>query len=163
MCRGEMNLKNSLIFILKFFLIYSILQILIYFIDLSFLENLIAFFIALMHGLPVNNNTIYFNETLFIIASNCTGLISGSVLAGVVFSLKKPELKEKIKIFLTGAVLLFFINLIRIYLVVLTGILFNLAELMHFISWFAMTAFILFFWIYLTKKITRINNFKGFI
>jgi exosortase/archaeosortase family protein len=158
-----MNLKNSLIFVLKFFLIYFILQYLIYVINLSFLENSIAFFIALLHGLPVNNNIIYFNEILFIITPNCTGLISGSILAGVIFSLKKPELNEKIKIFLIGTLLLFLINLIRIYLVVLTGILFNSAELIHVISWFAMTAFILFFWFYLTKKITGIKNFKEFI
>ncbi|MBN2127720.1 MAG: archaeosortase/exosortase family protein, partial [Candidatus Diapherotrites archaeon] len=138
-----MELKKSIEFAIKFFLIYFVLQFLIYFFDLSFLENAIASFIAGILSLSVSGNAISFNETLFIITPNCTGLVSASVLSAVVFSLKKPELKEKIKIFLIGAVLLFLINLIRIYFVILAGIYFNAAELMHVISWFAMTAFIL--------------------
>ncbi|MFH1587793.1 MAG: hypothetical protein ABIA76_00450 [Candidatus Diapherotrites archaeon] len=156
-------MNKKLIFALKFFVIYAVIQFLIYAIDLSFLENFIAELIGNALGLQVIANNIFFNETVYLIQPNCTGLVSAGILFAVVFSLKKPEIKLKSVIFLIGAIFLLLINLLRIYFVVLMGILFDLAELTHIISWFAMTAFILIAWFYLTKKIAKINEFEGFI
>ncbi len=158
-----MDFKNSLVFVLKFFLIFSVLQTLIYVIELNFLLNGLAEFVGFLLNLIVVENSVYFNGTLFTITPNCTGLVSVSVFAGIVFALKKPGLKKKFLIFLTGSVLLFLINIVRIYLVVLSGVLFNLSELTHVVSWFAMTFFIIFTWFYLTKKIFKIKKFEGFI
>jgi exosortase/archaeosortase family protein len=136
---------------------------LIYAIDLSLLENFIAELIGSILGLHVIANNIFFNETIFLIQPNCTGLVSAGILFAVVFSLKKPEMKTKSMIFLIGGIFLLLINLVRIYFVVLMGVLFGLAELTHIISWFAMTAFILGAWFYLTKKIAKIKGFEGFL
>ncbi|MDO8660572.1 MAG: exosortase/archaeosortase family protein, partial [Candidatus Woesearchaeota archaeon] len=87
------------------------------------------------------------------------------ILAGVIFALRKPELKTKFIMFFAGTLVLLVANVFRIYFVLLAGKEFGvpIAELFHTISWLAMSGIILFFWYYATIRLTGIKNFEGFL
>lgn len=146
--------RKNLFFVLKFFLIFIVLSTLIVYTDLSVLTSAIAFIEAKAIGLPYYENLLLTNGTVFEINNHCIGLLSIAIFASVVFALKKPVLKKKVKIFLIGAIALFPINIVRITLVLLIGKGYGAeaAELMHLISWFLMTGFIMLLWYYLTVK-----------
>lgn len=153
--------KAELIFLLKFFIVYGILQYVIYIAPMQFITSAIASFEAPLLGLQNAGNAILFDSVSFVINNSCTGFVSASILAAIVFSLKKPDLKRKLYIFTVCAIALFAINLLRVYLVILFGINFGvtLAELAHVISWFLMSAAIIFCWYFATKRIVGAKEF----
>lgn len=153
--------KKAIIFLIKFFLIYAIAQAAILIAPLGLLKEWIALIEASALGLQVQGNNILFNAHSFEITAQCTGLMSASVLAAIALSLKKPALWKKIALIAAGAALLFFINLFRVYLVLLAAIAFNpdAAGTLHEITWFAMAALIIVIWYYLTKRIAGANAF----
>ena len=156
------NFKHkATLFLIKFFLIYAILQTIILMAPLEPLQNSIAEFEAGLLGLEAEGNTIPVNSNRFEIVANCTGLMSISVLAAIIFSLRKPELKKKIMLFAAGAIILFPLNLLRVYLVIVTATTINpeLAEILHTITWFTTSAIILAMWYYLTKRIAKVKDF----
>jgi len=159
------KMKKSIIFLIKFFIIFTILQALIFLTNLSFIQNPLAELEGNLTGLDFENNQLFFEEQVFEINQNCTGLVSMSILAGIIFALRKPKLKKKFLIFIPGAILLFFVNIFRIYLVLLAGISFGvgMAELLHVISWSAMAIAIIILWYYFSKKITRVEKFNELI
>ena len=117
--------KRATLFLIKFFAIYAILQLLIMVAPLAPLENLIAETEAGWLGLSHEENSIRFNSHAFEIVPNCTGLMSLSVMAAIIFSLKKPGLGKKTGLFLLSAAVLFPLNLLRVYLVLLAAISIN--------------------------------------
>ena len=148
-----MEQKKALFFLAKFFAIFLVLEALIYFIGFSALKQWLAGIEAGFLGLQAQGNII----GGFEIGSSCTGLVSIAILAGIVFGLRKPELKKKILVFAIGAVALLIVNIARVFLVLWIGqnIGLQAAETAHVISWFAMTAVILALWLVLTKKIAK--------
>ncbi len=158
-------MKKSLIFLVKFVAIFAFFHALLFVLDISFLQNSIASLEAKAFGLASESNRIFFDDAVFLIVPSCTGLVSTIVLGAVIFSLKKPELKKKIIIFLTGSIALMLLNLIRVYFVLWAGVNFNpkITELTHIISWFFVAFLILFLWYYLTKKICKIKSFDNFL
>jgi len=155
-------MKKSIEFLVKFFVIFAVLQAIIWVAPLGALNEWITGFEAGLLGLEHSGNELFSFDAKYIISNSCTGLVSGSILAAIVFALKKPELKKKIGIFLIGLALLFAINLIRVYFVVLAGVKygFDAAELLHTISWFVMSGLIIGVWFLLTKKWAKINDFS---
>ena len=153
--------KKAIIFLIKFFAIYAIAQAAILIAPLGLLKEWIALIEASALGLQAQGNNILFNAHSFAITAQCTGLMSASVLAAIALSLKKPVLLKKIALIAAGAVLLFFINLFRVYLVLLAAIAFNpdAAGTLHEITWFAMAALIIVIWYYLTKIIAGAKAF----
>ena len=162
---GEMMNKSAIVFVINFFIIFAVLEAGIYFLDFGFIENPLAQLEGNLTGLTVQRNQLFLGQGVFEIGSSCSGLVSLSILFAVVFALRKPELKKKIQIFIAGAVLLFVINIFRIFLVLLIGKQFGFqaAELAHEISWVATAAFILIFWYYFTKKIAKIKSFSELV
>ena len=158
-------MKKSLIFLIKFFAIFAFFHALLFILDISFLQNSIAWLEAKAFGLASEGNKIFFDDDVFLIVPSCTGLVSSIVLGSIIFSLKKPGLKKKIAIFLAGSVILMVINLTRVYFVLWVGIKFNpkITELTHIISWFFVVGIILFLWYYLTKRICKIKSFDEFL
>jgi exosortase/archaeosortase family protein len=126
------------------------------------LQNFIASFEAGLLGLESVTNAIQAGGGIFIIAANCTGLVSASILAAVVFSLKKPEFKKKLLVFVAGSFALMLLNLARLYLVLLVATSFGLiwAETVHTVSWFTTAALVLAAWYFGTKRIAKVTNFK---
>ncbi len=147
---------------MKFFLVYAVLQFLILEIPLDNLENFVAATEAGLLGLKATDNMVLFNSHRFEIVANCTGLMSVSVLAAIVFSLRKPGMKKKIALLALGALALMPLNLLRVYLVLLAAISFNpeAAATLHTATWFATSAAILLLWYYLTKKLARVERFS---
>ena len=152
-------------FLVKFFVIFGVLHALLLVVDLVFFQKAITEFQAGLLGLPFNETSIFIDNVAFLIVVSCTGIVSAIILGAIIFSLKKPPIKEKIIIFLAGTTILLIANQFRIYFVLLVGMFFGVhwAEIAHVLSWFATTIAIIFAWFYFTKKITKIDDFSGFL
>jgi len=154
--------RKSLLFAAKFFLIYGILQAIIYIAPISALTNFIAALEGNALGLQFAGDKIAAGDALYVITNSCTGLVSWSILAAIIFSLRKPAMAKKLQMALLGGALLFIINLFRVAAVILVGLGFGhgTAEFAHTVSWFAMSAFVLGVWFLLTKRLTGIKDFS---
>lgn len=157
--------KNQLFFLIKFFAIFFTLQFLILSIPLMPLESFIAKIEAKALNLDFFENKIFVKGGIFSIDSNCTGLLSGAILAAIVFALRKPDFKAKISLFFACFALLFLANFLRIYIVIWFGIEYgiNAAELAHLISWFTTSALIILLWYFFTKKIVKVKQFHELV
>lgn len=152
-----------LIFLVKFFLIFIILEILINLIDLSLITNPLTMIIANFFNLSYYNNMLFANSSSFIISNSCTGLVSLAILIAITLPLKKLELKKKIQIILVGAVLLLILNIPRVGLVIYSSILGFDAEIVHELTWFFMSAVILLVWYFGIKFIEKEDDFSKLI
>lgn len=155
-------MNENIEFLIKFFVIFGVLQSIIWIAPLKPLNEWIAGLEANALFLERDGNAVITKNAHYSITNSCTGLVSGSILAAIVFALKKPELKKKIVVFVLGANVLFLVNLVRVYFVVLGGVKFGFefAELLHIFSWFLMSALIILLWYYLTKKWIGIKDFS---
>lgn len=153
---------KSIVFMIKFFVIFFVFQGLLAFLGIEFLQQGLAALLSYLTGAEQLGIAVLSNGKAFYISPNCTGLVSGFILASIIFSLKKPELKTKFFTFALGSLSLFIINIARLYIVIYSGIFFGtgIAELFHTLSWFLMSFFIIALWYLLTKKIAGIKNFK---
>ncbi|MBT4192536.1 MAG: archaeosortase/exosortase family protein [Candidatus Diapherotrites archaeon] len=151
--------KPAIVFLIKFFIIYFVLSTIISLLDLSLITNYLAMLTASMLGLEFIGNIIFVDSVRFIITNYCTGLMSGAILASIIFALKRPELKQKLLLFLFGFCLLLIINIPRLLLVLVSAKVGFDAEIVHTITWFVMSGIILVIWYYGTKSITK-NDFN---
>jgi exosortase/archaeosortase family protein len=153
-----------LIFLIKFFAIFFILSTIIEAMDLTFLTNFLAFITANYMGLAYKASIIFAQNHTFIVSNSCTGLVSASILASVIFALNRPKLPQKIKLFIFGALLLLVINVFRIFLILFSAEIGILdPDFVHTITWFLMSGLILIIWYYGTKKLAKIKDFSELI
>ncbi|HLC92814.1 MAG TPA: archaeosortase/exosortase family protein [archaeon] len=157
--------ENEISFLVKFFAVFGIAELLIFLLDFSVLQNRIASEVAGFFGLEYFGNTIFVQGGAFEIVSSCTGIVSISILASIIFSLKKPPLRQKAGIFIAGAALLLALNYLRVFLVIFAGKEYGIfaGEVVHIVSWFTTAAFVIGLWYYFTKKITGVKDFSGFL
>ena len=103
--------KKAILFLIKFFVIYAVLQFLIFVLPIGFIENGIAGIEASAIGARAEGNVIELDDATtthsFQIVPNCTGLVGISVLAAIIFALRKPKLKKKLALLCIGALILF--------------------------------------------------------
>jgi len=147
------NQKGLLIFLIKFFVIFIILSTLIEFANLLFLREFITFISASYLSLPFSGTTIFVENSIFLVSSSCTGLVSSAILVALLFSSKKPTPISKIFLAIFGVCLLLLLNVPRVMLVLVTAKLGFDADLVHTITWFIMSAFVLVIWYYGNKSI----------
>ena len=147
-------------FLGKFFLIFIILTTIVDILDLSLFTNWLASISAIPLGLLVVGSVVFVGDQQFFVSNACTGLVSASILAAVIFSLKKPILEEKIVIFFTGLIILLIANIPRLMLVLWTAIIGADANFVHVLTWFLMSALILLIWYFGTKRFSGIQNFS---
>ncbi len=154
--------KKAILFLIKFFVIYTVLQFLILALPIGFIENGIAEIEANAIGARTEGNLIEWNGQSFQIVPNCTGLVGISVLAAIIFALRKPKLKKKLALLAIGALILFPLNLLRVYFVLWVSITFNagIGEILHMITWFITAGAILAVWYYLTKRVAKVKQFN---
>jgi len=152
--------KRELIFLIKFFLIYGVLQAIIQIAPMGFVTEPIASFEAALFGLESEHNSIIAGPATFVINNSCTGFVSVSVLAAIVFSFRRPKLKKKLAVFIPCAIALFIINLLRVYIVLFFGIMvsYQLAEPVHVASWFLMSGAIIALWYEGTRRLAGIKD-----
>ncbi len=154
-----------LLFLIKFIIIFSILGFILSIIDLSFLNNFIAFVSSSFLGLNFFENTVFVGTQTFVVTNYCTGFMSAIILASIIFALRRPNLFKKFKIFLFGALLLLVINVPRVMLVLLfarawIGI---DIELIHSITWFVMSAIILVIWYYVSRIVSKEKDISNLL
>ncbi|MBU2477190.1 archaeosortase/exosortase family protein [Candidatus Micrarchaeota archaeon] len=154
--------KKTLMFLVKFGVIFSVLHFLVWTVPTEFLQKWIAGIQAGFFGLTIQNNLLFIEAQKILINPSCTGLISISILAAIIFSLRKPEIKQKIQIFIGASIVMFLLNLLRIYFVLWIGLEFGIQwiDLVHEISWMTTAVFIIGLWYYFTKKITKVKEFN---
>ncbi len=157
--------RKALFFLLKFFAIYAVLQLLILNAPIESLKEWIAFIEAQGLGLESVGNRVLFQGHGFEIVANCTGLMGISVLAAIVFALRKPDLKRKAVLFAFGAMVLFPLNLVRVYFVIWAALSFGIqfSEAIHVLTWFLSAGLILGLWYYLTKKVASVKDFSSLL
>ena len=155
-------MDKNIVFLLKFSIIFLILTALIELIDLSIVQNFIAQITANFSRLNAIGINVFAKDGVFAITKLCTGFLSIAILASIILSLNKPELKKKFLIFFAGGIALFLLNIIRVIFVLVIGKNFGVkaAELFHIISWFSTALLIIIAWYFFTKKITKIKNFS---
>jgi exosortase/archaeosortase family protein len=153
--------KDAFFFLLKFFAIYAVFQLLILNAPLHGLESWIASLQAHALSLESAGNQVLFQGHTFEIVPNCTGLMGVSVLASIVFSLRKPAFGKKALLFAFGAAALFPLNLARVWFVLWAAIEFGpgLAETIHIATWFFSAGLIIGLWYFLTKKVAGVRDF----
>ena len=157
--------KKEILFIAKFFIVFLVLQALIIVLPLAPVKIFIAETAGFATGFPAIENKIIVSEQAFEITENCTGLVSGAILAALVFSLRRPELKKKFLIAITGALILFLLNFPRILFVLYASQAFGIeyAELFHEITWYSTALLVFLAWFFGMKKIGKIKNFGEMI
>lgn len=157
--------RRELWYLLKFFLIFAAAEAMLFYLDFSALEGFIAQSAATWLALPSSGNLIFLKDGALEINSQCTGLVSSSVLGAIVFSLRKPGLKQKTAIFLAGFFLLLVLNYFRVFLVVWAGKAYGIGtgEIVHVASWFTTALLVIGLWYYFTKRITGTRDFSGFL
>lgn len=156
------SVNQTVFFVVKFLLIFAVLETILVFSDLSLLNNSLAGFEAGLLGLQHSGNIIFAGGEELRISESCTGLASVIVLASIVFALRKPEMGKKLKIFFAGFVVLFLLNLLRLYLVLLAAVMWgaSAAETVHVTSWFAVAVIVLALWHFLTVKIAGTKDLR---
>ena len=155
-------MDRNIEFLVKFFIIFGALQGIIVIAPLGALNEWIAGFEAGALAIENEGDRLVGGDAYYVITNSCTGLVSGSILAAIVFGLKKPDLRKKAVVFAAGATALFLVNLARVYFVVFGGIAygFEFSELLHITSWFAMSGLIIALWYYLTKRWAGVRDFS---
>lgn len=152
--------KIALFFLAKFLVIYLVLQFVLLQLPLQPLENGLAELEGNWLQIPVEGNRLFVSNGVFVVDTNCTGLVSGIILAAIVFSLQKPDWKKKVLLWFSGSVLMFVLNLFRLYVVLWTGknVSVEAAQTVHWISWFSTGALIIVVWLLVSKRIARVNS-----
>lgn len=156
-------LNKKTIFLLKFFIIFLILDFLIIVSNLSFYNSFLAFITGSFSGLKVLGNNIFLNNHIFIIDNSCTGLVSVAMLAGLIFPLKKIIFFEKIRFFIFGSVLLLLFNIFRIIFVLYSAKIGFDADFIHILTWFLMSFIVIFIWFFVLKNFFKIKDFSKII
>lgn len=161
----EGRLGKAGAFLTKFFFIFAILYIILLSTDSSFVQVPIAEFEASILGVEREGSVLYIESHGFDITSQCTGFVSAITLAAIIFALRKPGVREKISLFVVGAVSLFLINLVRLYFVLVSGLYWGVwvAEVMHTVSWFVMAFGVIAIWYYSTLKLMGEREFGALI
>lgn len=164
MAKNKIKVKSQrnllLFFVVKFFIIFAVLNYLIEIASLAPLTEFIAKTSAGWLSLPVFASTIISGGQLFVVTNLCTGLVSASILAAIIFSLRRPSIEKKILLFLAGAAVLLVANIPRVVLVLFAAQNGFDAELVHEFTWIIMSVIVLGFWYYGTKRIEKIKEFN---
>lgn len=155
--------SKLLFFTIKFLVIFAVLNVLIWFADLSQLNLFLAKESGQLVGAQVKETSLTFGAGNFVVTNSCTGLVSISILASIIFAFQRPKLKKRLALFIIGAGVLFLINIPRIALVVYSSSLGLDAEAVHELTWFLMSAIILIVWFFGMRTIAKEKDFVQLI
>ena len=142
------------IFIIRFLVIFFAFQAVALLGLVHFYQLILAQFIGSWFHLPVNGTLLLLQPTAFEISALCTGITSLGMWFGLLWGFQIPKQKEKWTFAFLGALIILAVNVARVMLIVYFGIYFYLeqVELVHTLSWFAMSAGIVGAWYYAMRK-----------
>lgn len=148
---------------IKFIVIFLTLFLFLSFFELTPLNNFLAEQSAKVLNLSYDQNVIFTNEVNFIVTNFCTGLVSVAILAGIIFSFKKPIFINKLILFILGSLILIVSNFFRIIFVMIMSEIGFDAESIHVFTWFLMSLLIIIFWFYTNKFLLGYKNLSDLI
>ncbi|MBI4043297.1 MAG: exosortase/archaeosortase family protein [Candidatus Diapherotrites archaeon] len=154
------KMHKGIAFMLRFFALYAVLQALLVVAPLSVLQNALAGFVGSVLSIPHAGPYLFLNGAVFEITNSCTGLVSGIILASVVFAFRKPDLKTKARLFLAGFFVLFPLNVVRVLGIVWVARETNplWAEGLHIATWFLVSVLVLGLWYYLSTRFAGVKR-----
>jgi len=97
-------------------------------------------------GLTNSSGEALYAPYLVVIDYQCSGFFSIFLFFSLIFSpLFVVGIKRRIFVFLFGAIFLYLLNILRIFLILVLGKYFSI-NLLHILGWFLMSFFILLIW-----------------
>ena len=149
MNKNKYNFKESVLFLLKFFITFFVLHTIILNLNLDFFNSFLAFISASYLGLDFISNIILVNNMSFVITNSCTGLVSSAILVAINFASKRPFEFKKIKVVVFGVLVLLIINVPRIMFILISAKIGLDPNFIHSLTWFLMSGLVLILWYYL--------------
>ncbi|NUN11663.1 exosortase/archaeosortase family protein [Candidatus Micrarchaeota archaeon] len=143
--------KKEKLFLAKFFTSFFIPFFLLELIDTSLLTNAIAgfenYFLSKLVYTELNGSTIFANNILFQIVTECSGLVMLLLFASLIYS---TEAKNKLKNFLLLAPVVFVFNLLRLFVTLLFGVFYGqqAIEVVHVLFWFIDAGVVFLLWMH---------------
>ena len=167
--KKQKELWQTLVFLLKIIVFSIPLYIILYFVNLSPLQEIVAenaYFIFKTAGFYVwkNGFMLSVNDFPFFISEDCTGWKSMLFLTALIIAVPCVEWKKKLAGILIGIPILWIGNIARIFLIVLIGINygFEAAELVHTYLWqlglISLVLLIWLIWLYWVRKIFKTKS-----
>ena len=157
-------------FLLRFFFAFAASYVALIALSQGFLSNAFAFleFNALkalnVQGIGLVENYIVFEEAVFNLNESCIGIVSASMILGLVFTSVGVSNRNRWKVLVCGVALMALVNFFRV-LAVLYSVQFygaEFAEALHVSSWFVMALATVLVWYYLVrlfeKKVKRLSD-----
>ena len=139
-------------FILRFFVVFILVQILLLaWPDITRIQHLIAGIVGLILNVPAEGVFIILRSTRFEVTAYCTGIVGIGMWWGLLFGFRAPEMNKKIIFGVLGSLILFFANILRIAFVVFAGRVTSVvvAEWLHIATWFLFSVLIVGLWYWL--------------
>lgn len=135
-------------FIIRFFIVFGLVELLAYLFPPLAYQAWLAQLLGEWHRIPVQGIFLSVNGIQFEISAFCTGLSTWGLFLGLLYGFSIPSNKQKIVYALLGWIIIFFLNIIRLFLIVYVGktIDANAVELLHTLTWFAMSAAVMGGW-----------------
>ena len=147
------GLPNAAKFLLRFFASFFVLQIFIWAVDTSFVENFYTQILGQIFQLETKGNILMTGNGTLNITKFCLGLFSVSLLGAAMFVAKPENTKSwtrttQVKLFAIGSATLLAANFLRLSIVVFSALKFGFgfADTLHVFSWFLMSAIAIGIW-----------------
>lgn len=154
-------------FIIRFFSIFILVELLLTLAPPLAYQEWLAATLGNILTLPVNGTLLSVEGIRFEISAFCTGLTTWGLFLGLLYGFPFPRGGKKVLYAATGLVLIVFINFFRLLAIVYVGktVDANAVELLHTLTWFAMSAAVMGMWYSIlcvhakTKNATRVADF----
>lgn len=126
-----------------------------------------AYFLLFPYSPKIFQNSLIINDKKLVFVSACIAISAYILLSILILLTKEISLKKGIKVFLTGVLALFLANLIRVYVLAIILLEFNikLFNTLHLFFWDILsTVFVFLLWVALVKyfKIKAIPIYSDF-
>ena len=161
-------MKYKQILVLRLFMAFLVIGLGTYFFDLLIYPIIyIIYFLFLPYNPEIIGSSIIVNNYELLFISSCVASSAYILLSILLLLTKDIDFKKGIKIFLTGFFILFFVNILRIFLLGIILIKENIVlfEKLHLLFWDVFsTAFVFLLWLFLIKyyKIKAIPIYSDF-
>jgi exosortase/archaeosortase family protein len=147
-------------FILRFFIIFGLVELLAYFFPPLTYQEWLTAFIGNTLNVSVNGIMLSANGILFEITPFCTGLSTWGLLLGLIFGFNVLSTRKKITYSLAGLAVISFVNIFRLLAIVYVGKTyhFEAVDTLHMLTWFVMSALVLCGWLNVLQRELKTTN-----
>jgi len=161
---------SPLEFLARFSAAFLASYLFLLFLSPLFLEEwftLLQYNLLLLAGIAVKtqSNYILMDTGTFLLSESCIGIVSSSMIIGLVFGAVGVKPKNKALIAFYGITTMASINAARVFAVLYVGALNGIeaAELLHVTSWFVMALGTALVWYYFVKAVEKPRHFQDIV